>query len=560
MERKRDSKGRFVKATKEGLPSEWSISIKKLTPEQKKKVSAFYVKMSGQDCYRDMSKWKYLDSHNFSGNYIADEKPLSKGASFASEGTNEEITFEQFAKYVLREGIPEKWSLNINKLTTSQRAIVGDFFAQKSGHGCYKGISQWNYISSHNGSGQYILDDSIRLKGASYADCSRFNYITFEQFEKYVLTKEFTLPKKWCLKVTEENIKEVSAWRTCGACTLHGYVMYKGFAAHSPDTKGYYVDEKPKGTTEITTEQFRKYVLKEKAVVEKETYTLDEILALPNSAIRLKTQEQYDKLKRAGFLGSCDYYGSKMYALTGETGYWATTREERLEAQGFTIIKFNQIKFTEEKKMDKKITGYKLVKKEYAAAAWAVVHSTPYSRGDWDMHPTFQFGSDSYKRAEKAGVLDLWFAPMYEDQFPVGSFIYLENAESECRSGCAGVGNGVHEVVSLGEIATNGLLEGDAWTLKVSDKRGDVWRIAPKAGHSFRKATEKEIKDYKAPKTEIKGYEAVFNLKDETVSFGCKTFTKKEILLLDDILRRSGLAIEGYQSQVMEVAKYLRTH
>lgn len=72
---------------------------------------------------------------------------------------------------------------------------------------------------------------------------------------------------------------------------------------------------------------------------------------------------------------------------------------------------------------DKEIIGYKLIKPEYKEAALAIVSDYPTdflenisnirtkSRGN-------NAGTDMYKRFKKAGVLDLWFEPVYKEDKP----------------------------------------------------------------------------------------------------------------------------------------------
>lgn len=69
--------------------------------------------------------------------------------------------------------------------------------------------------------------------------------------------------------------------------------------------------------------------------------------------------------------------------------------------------------FTKNKTMNKKIEGYKLIKPEYNAAALKLVGITA-----WNPNPTWDFkeGSPEYDKLLAAGVLNLWFAPVYEQE------------------------------------------------------------------------------------------------------------------------------------------------
>ncbi len=92
-----------------------------------------------------------------------------------------------------------------------------------------------------------------------------YTEITLEQFKKHVLKQKgnFILPEKWCVKLTEENVKHLEDWRNQGKNSLSAGKIY-----------GYLHSDKiwtpciKTGYTEITLEQFKKYVLKESCVDE----------------------------------------------------------------------------------------------------------------------------------------------------------------------------------------------------------------------------------------------------------------------------------------------------
>jgi len=72
-----------------------------------------------------------------------------------------------------------------------------------------------------------------------------------------------------------------------------------------------------------------------------------------------------------------------------------------------------------------KIIGYKLVKPEYGEAAMKIADGTSLEKWDSNLKNKgymFTFYSDNKKLLEKAGILDLWFEPVYETpQIPKGS-------------------------------------------------------------------------------------------------------------------------------------------
>jgi len=69
------------------------------------------------------------------------------------------------------------------------------------------------------------------------------------------------LPRKWCVKVTEDNVKLLSDWRTSGSLgtVRRGYVLYP-----NQKVKGFWVPIIPKGVVEISTDDFIYFVLEKK--------------------------------------------------------------------------------------------------------------------------------------------------------------------------------------------------------------------------------------------------------------------------------------------------------
>lgn len=115
-------------------------------------------------------------------------------------------------------------------------------------------------------SSAYITDIKLSIGNGEFFTCSKF----VEKVEdEQLLHEHFTLPKNWHVVVTEENQKEVSEWRfkTSEKICL-GYiagVVYK--VPQDRYEKGHNPGDLIKKPNydfgqEITTEQFRKYVLK----------------------------------------------------------------------------------------------------------------------------------------------------------------------------------------------------------------------------------------------------------------------------------------------------------
>jgi hypothetical protein len=157
--------------------------------------------------------------------------------------------------------------------------------------------------------------------------------LTLEQWDNIVNKKnEFVLPEKWIVKVTEENKTVLDGWKqkinpySDPAGLFNQYLNYKGY---NDFLKSEY--------TEITFEQFKKYVLKQD-------------------------------------------------------------------------------------NMNKEIIGYKLVKPEYKEAILQIMKACNWS--NYPMLDSYE-SSGSILKLKEAGVLDLWFEPVYKEEktLPkIGSF------------------------------------------------------------------------------------------------------------------------------------------
>ena len=289
--------------------------------------------------------------------------------------------------------------------------------------------------------------------------------ITLEYWNECV--NEFQLPEKWCVKVTEDNKGLLDSWRInqktyANVLDLWGWLVSDSFW---DSTHCSFSIVLPSGYTEITFEQFKKYVLKQ---------------------------------------------GS----------------------------------------MEKKLIGYKLVKPEMHKAASQIMFGN--SAG------CYQMDSDSYipiymeselQKLKEAGVLNLWFEPVYEEEFKVGDWVELK---------ASGTGNGMpmekkSVIVQLLEIdeskhPTGNYREDSHFMVKYGRgyyRTNKQWVL--------RKATPEEIAKAKYPDITIKGYKAEFE--DNCVKFGCQTYSKEFVLTLSECLEKNDFDME-IRSEIDAIAKY----
>ena len=117
--------------------------------------------------------------------------------------------------------------------------------------------------------------------------------------------EDFVLPDKWCIKVTDENKRTLEDWRYSGAI-IHGSREY--CASFFNGLKGYWLPTKPYNYPEITFEQFKQYVLKQKTMerelkitppegyeIDMEKSTLEHIIFKPVDK-KAKTWEEIQEL------------------------------------------------------------------------------------------------------------------------------------------------------------------------------------------------------------------------------------------------------------------------
>jgi hypothetical protein len=161
---------------------------------------------------------------------------------------------------------------------------------------------------------------------------------------------------------------------------------------------------------------------------------------------------------------------------------------------------------TEEKMESKKIIGYKLVKPEYKKAADKII----------SVFDEFKINSIAYDEFKKAGVLDIWFEPVYEPEFKVGDWVYVTKQN---------ISTNFAQVGYIGKI-TN--ISATGYYLKHTKGESHC--------NGIRLATPEEIKEATKPKfpdITINGYKAEFF--PDYIKFGCAKISKEVFIDLDSI-------------------------
>jgi hypothetical protein len=270
----------------------------------------------------------------------------------------------------------------------------------------------------------YGFDGNTYCRGASFeSSIDRFEnnptVLTLDEFiELSKPVEEFVLPEQWYVRVTKENIDTLCKWRFGKHGSANdlqiGYVVgwskffvSSGQKEHNPTPGNYF------GNTEITFEQFKKYVLKQ----DKQVKSND--MKKPYNKPREVTYEMitnHPYFKTLGLealghvMGYMDYSG--FLKLEGEYS------KEKAE---ILFNKFNS------KEMEKKIIGYKLIKPEYKKAVETIIEGFYWpSNGVF----TLKGWADSLDLIKKAKVLADWFEPVYEEEvvYEVGDWVVVTDA------------------------------------------------------------------------------------------------------------------------------------
>jgi len=279
---------------------------------------------------------------------------------------------------------------------------------------------------------KYMCEQGEHLKGTVvddwygyFASCKSYNLYTGENARKGTteltlgefvqFTEKFTLPERWCIKVTEESINDVAdfyakqAWGGY-AQTIRKNDLGKYYYSHnlandhsilinhqSSNFDLPYVDKK---YTEITYAQFKQYVIGNIL----KSYTVNEVVNIPKVVIFLESEEQFLKIKGTREFTMVDkFYGPYCYSLSDRTYSISSTRTTAgAYGTNVKIIQFHQIKF--EMKDTKKIVAYRLI--ETYPGSEELGYVTSYDSVICAKYPKF-------------------WKPIYTEDYKVGSIVVL---------------------------------------------------------------------------------------------------------------------------------------
>lgn len=311
----------------------------------------------------------------------------------------------------------------------------------------------------------YILLDNE--KNTHHGD-----FFLLQDIELY--EEEFILPEKWAIRDTKEVKEFFEKYNSGGyTCSNTAYLHYPKIS------RACYFKTLQKDYLEITLDQFKKYVLmeeekpKEQESIKTPMYSIKELEERKDLVIYLDSQEEFNKLETITKKLTTGYYGKYCYSLY-EKNY--SSESNKNNAKGYDDVKIITIdQITELNMKEKEILGYKLIKPEYENAAKELTKGCKC-----DFTKNFIPECDAVKDWEKAGVLALWFEPVFfeEETFKIGDWITITDTKG----------------------ITGWMDDTDKRTFKIHGEKtkfhaGFLWQLKKGRGlyGEFRLATEEEI-------------------------------------------------------------------
>ena len=267
----------FKSSTKEAYDAQFVVKEPKfMLPEN------WHIVITNENTNIIQQWWNKWNNKNYPKNVFSINAHYGiYNKEFYSANTNfkvtTEITFEQFKKYVLKEQLeePKDKVLDFKQNGTTGLKIVK---VESSEGAIFELGDKINvFIKDSPNKGKSLTIKSFRWSKDNSKICAITEVhsvygIGLDLIELYQESKEFMLPKKWC--ILQKSSKEVCEYHrkiTKSNAYLNGHFKYLLFnttniniispnnwikSEHDPMS-----NEIPKGFTEITLDEFNKYVL-----------------------------------------------------------------------------------------------------------------------------------------------------------------------------------------------------------------------------------------------------------------------------------------------------------
>jgi len=400
--------------------------------------------------------------------------------------------------------LPEEWCI---KVTQENR----------------KEIEKWHYFKWSFEGSIYFQAKNNKFYSWHYSNLFSEKHLpelTLEQFKKYILKEieEFILPERWCIKSTPETFKIIGDFFntanrtypiTCYSCKgyennyFYSHNLGNGTSILDPNpASNFCKDYKRSEFTEITLNEFKKHILKSNNMK----------CTKGSSELYRWIQEFENRIKKiTNVAGNNNYFYYWVEDLNKPTS-WKYDRD--LPENGIEVD-FNEfIKQFETNNMKQIGWKFKPNQDQFIKAACAIVSYVPYGiRTINSKVLKFEFDEEYIEKLRDAGVLELWFEPVYEEEIKVGDkFVCMET-----KSGFNGELNTIYTCIKATSSA-------------ILYERNNSICI-----ERCRKATAEEIDLYGS--VDIAGYKAE-KVKDG-IKFGCQTIPTSVLDALEDLMERS---------------------
>jgi len=176
-----------------------------------------------------------------------------------------------------------------------------------------------------------------------------------------------------------------------------------------------------KDLVEVSLKEIQQYLPKGHIdLIKKDTFVLPE-----KWAVRI-TENNIDCINKArGIKSSIGFFCTSR--PLGDKGWGYNVS---ILPYNFTEITFEQFKthILKESTMEKEIIGYKLVKPEYKEVALKICNTFVNWENSLAEYDISVKQIRYVNKLKEAGVLDLWFEPVYKEEFKVGEWVSFSNA------------------------------------------------------------------------------------------------------------------------------------
>jgi len=279
----------------------------------------------------------------------------------------------------------EGWEiLEFSQLDFEDEFVEG-WYRFKTTKNLYRNVLRNEIIwSSGRFQENYTADDSLDSMEL-LTDLSEIQQYLPSNHPDCIKKDTFVLPEKWFVKATRENEIILRDWR---GCTHTGW---KDNLVMVSDK--YWADtETNEGYTEITFEEFKTHVLKESTMQEIKVGSQFKVSGESTNTIYTFNRIEGDDV-------------DVTWNTTQHVHYYLSTCLDNIKDGSWILI-------NKEKTMEKEIIEYKLKFAEYIKAANTITGTnTDYTKNG------FVPDSFAYQKLKEAGVLDLWFEPVYAPKY-----------------------------------------------------------------------------------------------------------------------------------------------